>query len=488
MNEDEIMTTDENAKVEVELPMEDKKKAVNLQDLVFVRQYIDGRLEDYRPDKLLDEISDNYYDKTEIDETFYKKTDTVANASHAVNATNAENAVDANTASFAVSAGEAAHAANADNANHAISADTATNATNATKAESATNADYATNAGHATTAVSADTTPKADLATNAENTVKKTDGSFIGLVIDENGVMKFNDGQTVLNAENAAHATNADNAEEAEHALSADTATNATNAEEAAHADEATHANSADTATNAENASKATYAESAGYADNCENATYAENAGQVNNAINAETAGTALNALTINGVTITQDNSVLKNGEDIIISQKKLLFNPSSDLQYKGDGNSDESICEVPDGSKLEIHCGSHDASGRNIRDYIFVIKFNELDLRSRIYDGYIVEDMLTHTEDDGTKTITMLESCRDKFYFSMSYINNKISLAWRATCPGIKYSMTESKLEDMVSSPIIADAIIPIVSVKSIDKPNNGRYFSVNKVYQIIE
>ena len=81
----------------------DEKKAINLPDLVFVRQYLDRKidgdvsqvvndavndaLDDYYTDmggyysKI--EADDTFYKKTDVDEIFYKKTDKVADAEHA---------------------------------------------------------------------------------------------------------------------------------------------------------------------------------------------------------------------------------------------------------------------------------------------------------------------------------------------------------------------------------------------------------------------
>lgn len=92
---------DENLEVE-ELSTEDKKKAINLQDLVYVKKYIDGR--HYSKDETeasidakinvakeemgteIDaaiEASSKSYTKTESDELYYKKTDKVNNAENA---------------------------------------------------------------------------------------------------------------------------------------------------------------------------------------------------------------------------------------------------------------------------------------------------------------------------------------------------------------------------------------------------------------------
>ena len=93
----------ENLEIE-ELSTEDKKKAINLQDLVYVKKYIDDRHYDkIEVDKKFDELSSNTYSRTETDEkindaieastksytkeesdeTFYKKTDTVDKANEA---------------------------------------------------------------------------------------------------------------------------------------------------------------------------------------------------------------------------------------------------------------------------------------------------------------------------------------------------------------------------------------------------------------------
>lgn len=98
-------------RIEGDLSIGDKKKAVNLQDLVYIRQYIDKQMKS-ETDKLNDyytkeeiqeeyytkaEIQEEYYDKTSSEETFYKKTDTVANATNAENATNASNDEEGNS-------------------------------------------------------------------------------------------------------------------------------------------------------------------------------------------------------------------------------------------------------------------------------------------------------------------------------------------------------------------------------------------------------
>ena len=95
----------ENLEIE-ELSTEDKKKAINLQDLVYVKKYIDDRHYDKveTEEKLAEasaksytkeetdnkiaeasaEVSAKSYTKEETDETFYKKTDTVENANNAI--------------------------------------------------------------------------------------------------------------------------------------------------------------------------------------------------------------------------------------------------------------------------------------------------------------------------------------------------------------------------------------------------------------------
>lgn len=90
-----------------EITTEQRKKAVNLEDLVFVRQYIDGRFDNEVQDMVDDTVPPavkteletamaDYYNKTETDEIFYKRSDTVdnaVNAEHAANADSAENAI-----------------------------------------------------------------------------------------------------------------------------------------------------------------------------------------------------------------------------------------------------------------------------------------------------------------------------------------------------------------------------------------------------------
>lgn len=58
-----------------ELPMEQQKKAVNVQDLVFVRQYIDKKMKDEVPVSVYEALHDNYYNKEETNDTFYQKTE-----------------------------------------------------------------------------------------------------------------------------------------------------------------------------------------------------------------------------------------------------------------------------------------------------------------------------------------------------------------------------------------------------------------------------
>lgn len=129
---DEILTTNE------ELSMEDQKKAINLQDLVYIKKYIDDNHYDKNEtDTILetsittkvesevatkvadtcyskDEIDANHYTKTEIDnsrytktetdETFYKRTDEVANAAFATSALSAETAGSCDRAVYAETA------------------------------------------------------------------------------------------------------------------------------------------------------------------------------------------------------------------------------------------------------------------------------------------------------------------------------------------------------------------------------------------------
>lgn len=96
-NENEIINEEETE----ELPLEAKKKAVNVEDLVYVRQYIDEKIKSamdgYTYAKEV--IDDKFYTKEYIDEnnfanaeyvdkTYYKKTDTVENAIAAEKARN----------------------------------------------------------------------------------------------------------------------------------------------------------------------------------------------------------------------------------------------------------------------------------------------------------------------------------------------------------------------------------------------------------------
>ena len=214
--------SDEITPVE-ELPLEDQKKAINLQDLAYVKQYIDmNHYDKNETDAMVaseialqvgakvaettysktevdanhytkKQIDDNHYTKIQTNETFYKKTDTVTNA---------------------------------------------INATHSVNADKATNADYAANAAHATTATNSD---------NATNAVIKDDGSYAGLTIDENGQMKVG-GESI----SVGHATEADSAATATYAQTAATAENVENSNHAETAGHATNATFADNATNAE--------------------------------------------------------------------------------------------------------------------------------------------------------------------------------------------------------------------------------------------
>lgn len=98
-----------------ELSIEDKKKAINLQDLKYVKAYIDqNHYKKRETDEQIAaaiEASDKSYTKTEADSKFYKKTDIIHNAAHAANADNATNAVNATNAD------EAQYALVADRAN-----------------------------------------------------------------------------------------------------------------------------------------------------------------------------------------------------------------------------------------------------------------------------------------------------------------------------------------------------------------------------------
>lgn len=94
-----------------ELPIEDKKKAINLQDLVYVKKYIDdyyynkeeteALLDETVADKVQTAVEDTCYtkeetyNKTVADVTFYKKTDTVDKATNAVQANSASQAENA---------------------------------------------------------------------------------------------------------------------------------------------------------------------------------------------------------------------------------------------------------------------------------------------------------------------------------------------------------------------------------------------------------
>lgn len=378
--------SDENLTPE-ELPMEDKKKAINLQDLVYVKKYIDEsmdkKLEAEIPGMVADEMNEGYYTQAETDATFYKRTDTVANANHATSADNATQAVNANHATTADSATSASTAGMAGNAETANEAAHAINADKATDADHATNADYATNAGHATNATHADTADNATNATNATNAVLKTDGSYAGLVIEE-AVMKLNDG-TTLYAESAVNATHADRA---------DSATNAVNA--VVKADDGSYIGLtidtegvlkfndgttlyAESAKSSDKSEVATYAESANYT---ENAGYAENAGEASNAVHANTADLATN--TTNAISksdgsytgLTLDgNGVLRIG-DTIIPQKKLLFESEDGV------NVDTAIPFTDEyfNKDLEIHVIDHntDVSEKDYKYFYYRIRVND--------------------------------------------------------------------------------------------------------------
>lgn len=127
-----------------EVPMEQKKKAINVEDLVYVRQYIDNRMEevpgivrevlsgedDGEDEDVGDgsgyytknetnatfynktEIDENFYNKTNADELFYKKTD-VYNKTESYNKTEIDDTFYKKTDTVE----EAAHADNADTIN-----------------------------------------------------------------------------------------------------------------------------------------------------------------------------------------------------------------------------------------------------------------------------------------------------------------------------------------------------------------------------------
>lgn len=83
--------TDEN------LPLADQKKAINLQDLIYVKKYIDDQVKAFK-NKLISDLTNGTVtvkkatnatkdgDGNVIKDTYYKKTDTVANATNAMNA------------------------------------------------------------------------------------------------------------------------------------------------------------------------------------------------------------------------------------------------------------------------------------------------------------------------------------------------------------------------------------------------------------------
>lgn len=181
---------------DIEVSIELKKKAVNVQDLVFVRQYIDGKLEK---------------DVPEI---------TVKHAIEADHATNADNATNAGLAEASRNAEEATHAINADNAKEATHAANATNAEEATHAGSADTATYATNAGHAQTAGHA-ATADTSVSSYAETAgvAKKLEGFEFEVVEGSddpvaNGMIAINGHSKVMKSYWAEEATTAKNARE----------------------------------------------------------------------------------------------------------------------------------------------------------------------------------------------------------------------------------------------------------------------------------
>ena len=132
---------------------------------------------------------------------------TAGTATTATNATNAAHATAADTATTATSATTAATATNATNAAHATTADSATTAASATYAETTGSVEHAEKA-FESAAVSGDkirfttydgsnTDITAPFATKAQkddlnNIIKST---YVANVIDDNGVLKFNDAQ-----------------------------------------------------------------------------------------------------------------------------------------------------------------------------------------------------------------------------------------------------------------------------------------------------
>lgn len=96
--------TDEN------LPLADQKKAINLQDLIYVKKYINDQVKaaksqlDAARNKLLSDLTDGTV-------TVKKAT----NATNAANATNATNAANATNANYATSAGKATNDENGNN-------------------------------------------------------------------------------------------------------------------------------------------------------------------------------------------------------------------------------------------------------------------------------------------------------------------------------------------------------------------------------------
>ena len=94
-----------------ELTTEEKKKAVNYQDLKYVKKYIDDNhykkeeviatIESTVSEEVDKAVDETCYTRGDADNTFYKKTDAVTNAVNAENAANAVNATNAESATYA---------------------------------------------------------------------------------------------------------------------------------------------------------------------------------------------------------------------------------------------------------------------------------------------------------------------------------------------------------------------------------------------------
>lgn len=118
------MSENETLPIE-ELPIEDKKKAVSLQDLIYVKYHMDRSHNTHKEE--MNATQEAFANEMDAKHEAFKKdiTDGNVKAGKAANADNASNADNADEATHAVSADEATHAANATEADHATNASNA---------------------------------------------------------------------------------------------------------------------------------------------------------------------------------------------------------------------------------------------------------------------------------------------------------------------------------------------------------------------------